>query len=78
MLSENGGVDFGANRIGGLYYMDGIVLFTKNEQNLKASQMPCITVSSGTSTFNQFNSHKAKMYKDSSKSLATFILSCAR
>ena len=42
MLNGNGGAEFDANRISGVFYMDDIhqewavddVLFTKNEQNL--------------------------------------------
>ena len=35
MLNSNSGVEIGAVRISGLYYMDNIVLFAKNEQNLQ-------------------------------------------
>ena len=35
MLNGNGGVGFGANRISGLYYVDGIVLFAANEWSLQ-------------------------------------------
>ena len=34
MLNGNGGVEYGANRISGLYYTDDIVLFAENEQIL--------------------------------------------